>query len=53
MKWTTTVDDDGNLILPDELLQELGWVDGDMLEWVDREDGTFELKKVKENQDVI
>ena len=44
-----TLEEDGDdLILPfpDELLNELGWGDGDTLEWIDNGDGTLTLKKV-------
>ena len=49
MTWTLPVeeDDEGNLFitLPDELLEEAGWKEDDELEWTDRGDGSFELKK--------
>jgi len=50
MTWTTTVDDDGVLTIPNELIEKLGWKDGDMLDWIDNKDGTFTLKKL-ENTD--
>jgi len=37
------------LQLTDKLLEEVGWKEGDILEWVDRLDGTFLLKK-KDNE---
>lgn len=46
-KTTLTVDDDGILHLSEELLQETGWKEGDLLEWVDKKDGTWELRKVE------
>lgn len=45
MKATLTVDDDGVLTFPPEMLEELGWKEGDMLEWIDNNDGSFTLKK--------
>ncbi len=45
MKTTLTVSDDGILTFTEELLQETGWKEGDMLEWVDNGDGSFTLKK--------
>jgi len=45
----TTVEQDGDdLILPfpDEVLDKLGWVEGDTLEWIDNGDSTLTLKKV-------
>ena len=49
MKTTLTVDDDGVLTLPEDILQETGWKDGDVLEWIDNKDGTLELRKVDES----
>ena len=52
--WTVTVeeaeDGSGDLVmpLPQEMLDEVGWMPGDNLKWVDREDGTWEIRKVEE-----
>jgi bifunctional DNA-binding transcriptional regulator/antitoxin component of YhaV-PrlF toxin-antitoxin module len=37
----------GDLILPlpEELLKETGWKTGDVLEWIDNNDGTYTLRK--------
>jgi len=43
---TLTVDDNGILQLPDDMLEELGWNEGDVLEWIEQDDGSFLLKKV-------
>ena len=45
MRTTLTVDDDGILTFPDEMLEGLGWKEGDMLEWIDNKDGSFSLVK--------
>lgn len=45
--WTLPVDEDGVLVLPDELWEKLGWKENDTLEWVDRGDGSFLLVKVE------
>ena len=51
--WTITLEEDsetGELILPlsDEMLEGLGWTEGDVIEWIDNKDGTWSLiKKVK------
>ena len=48
--WTLTVEEDpetGDAILqfsPD-LLEQTGWKEGDTLEWIDRGDGSWQLKK--------
>ena len=33
------------LPLPEELLKEVGWVEGDAIEFIDNKDGTFTLRK--------
>jgi len=56
--WTVNVKEDeqtGDLILPlnDDILQECGFAVGDSIEWVDRGDGSWEIRKVekvKENE---
>ena len=49
MKTTLTVNNDGILEFPDEVLEELGWKEGDVLEWVDNNDGSFSLVKPDEH----
>lgn len=39
-------DDECILPLPDTLLDELGWQDGDVLDWIVNEDNTITIKKV-------
>ena len=51
--WTVIIEEDvetGDVILPfpQEMLDEVGWMPGDNLKWVDREDGTWEIRKVEE-----
>ena len=43
--WTITVDEEGILTLPDELLNRLQWKEGDILDWQDNPDGTITLTK--------
>jgi len=45
MKTTLTVDENGILTFPDELMEELGWGEGDVLEWITNDDGSFTLEK--------
>ena len=45
MKTVLTVDDDGILTFPPEMLEILGWKEGDVLQWIDNNDGSFQLKK--------
>ena len=45
MKTTLIVDDDGVITFPPEMIEELGWKEGDVLEWIDNKDGSFALKK--------
>ena len=46
---TLTIDDDGVLTFTDEILQETGWKEGDMLEFIDNGD-SFILRLVDESQ---
>ena len=51
--WTVIIEEDvetGDVILPfpQEMLDEVGWMPGDNLNWVDRGDGTWEIRKVEE-----
>lgn len=48
--WTFTVQEDpetGDLILPfsDEILAEVGWKEGDVIEWIDNKDGSWTMRK--------
>lgn len=50
-KWTLPVEVDGltgdcMINLPDDLLEKVGWKENDQLEWIDRGDGSYELRKV-------
>ena len=47
--WTVSVDEEGVLILPDELLDKMGWGEGDDLEWIEEPDGSIILKKYEPN----
>ena len=49
MKTTLTVSDDGILTFPEEFLEEVGWKEGDVLEWIDNKDGSFSLVKPNDN----
>lgn len=40
-----TVNDDCYVTLPEDILSQLNWKEGDMLKWVDRGAGMFEVKK--------
>jgi hypothetical protein len=58
--WTLTIEQDpetGDLVLPftQEILDELKWKEGDVLEWVDNKDGSWSLikKKQKKNKKVV
>jgi hypothetical protein len=43
--WTITIDDNGMLPLPTELLAETKWSEGDYLQWIDNHDGSWTLIK--------
>lgn len=44
---------DAILPLPQELLDEMGWKEGDVLDWKDNKDGSFSLTKVRETEIVL
>lgn len=50
-QWTITLEeaDDGSgdmvMPLPQDFLDEAGWKEGDVLEWIDNKDGSWSLKK--------
>jgi len=51
VKWQLPVQVDGltgecYINLPDDLLERAGLKEGDMVEWIDRNDGIFEMRKV-------
>ena len=52
ISWTITVEEDPDtgdaiLPLPQEMLDRLGWVEGDTANWTENEDGSWALSKVK------
>lgn len=49
--YTITVEEDGDdiiLPIPEEILKNLGWTEGDMLEWVINDDTTITLRKAND-----
>lgn len=48
--WTLEVqkleDGDQYLEFPKELMEEVGWEEGDVLKWIDNGDGSWTLKKL-------
>lgn len=48
IKTTLRVDDDGVLTFPDEMMEKLGWKEGDTLEWIDNKDGSWSLVKCED-----
>lgn len=53
--WTIKLEEDpktGDLILPftTEILQEVGWKEGDTIEWIDNKDGSWSLVKKEEKK---
>lgn len=50
-QWTVTVEEDpetGDIVLPlpQDMLDQVGWVEGDTLDWIDNKDGTWSIQKV-------
>ena len=49
-RWTLTIEEDpetgdGILTFPEDLLEQAGWKEGDVLEWIDLNNGSWQLKK--------
>jgi len=42
----------GDLVLPftNEILEEVGWKEGDVLEWIDNKNGSWSLVKKEEKK---
>jgi len=56
-KWVIEVkgrdgsDDELYIELPPDALDQMGWHEGDTIEWVDRNNGSWELKKAGHGKD--
>ncbi len=52
---TLESDDEGNLVLPlsDDILKEVGWETGDVIDWIDNKDGSWTMKKKIKKQFVL
>jgi hypothetical protein len=54
--WTVTAkeadDDSGDIVLPlpQDMLDQVGWTEGDTLEWIDNKDGSWSIQKVIDEQ---
>jgi len=44
-KWTLKFDAEGFMPIPEDVLNELGWGEDDVLEWIENDDGSFTLRK--------
>ena len=47
-KWILPVEEDGDdcvVTFPEDLLEQTGWKEGDVLEWIDQGDGSFKMVK--------
>ena len=47
--YTAEVQEDENgpfIVFPDDMMEEVGWQEGDRIEWIDNGNGSFTLKKV-------
>lgn len=52
--WTVEIEWDGEdaiLPLPEEVLKHLDLKEGDTVKWIDREDGSWEIKKIPYDSD--
>jgi hypothetical protein len=54
-KFVATVEEDENgdpiIPLPEEMLAELGWKEGDTLDWKKNDDGTYSLSKIEQTDE--
>jgi hypothetical protein len=52
---TLESDEEGNLVLPlsEDILKEVGWETGDVIDWIDNKDGSWTLKKKEPTQFVL
>ena len=44
-RYLTQIDDEGLLTIPEDILKENGWEEGDVLEFIDNYDGSFSIRK--------
>lgn len=42
-RYLTRIDDEGMLTIPENILKENGWEEGDVLEFIDNYDGSFSI----------
>jgi bifunctional DNA-binding transcriptional regulator/antitoxin component of YhaV-PrlF toxin-antitoxin module len=49
--WFCDVTENGVLIIPDDLWEQIDWKIGDDIEFIDQEDGSFILQKVMDQLD--
>lgn len=42
-RYLTRIDDEGILTIPENILKENGWEEGDVLEFIDNYDGSFSI----------
>tara|TARA_A200000113_G_scaffold185863_3_gene172796 strand:+ start:886 stop:1062 length:177 start_codon:yes stop_codon:yes gene_type:complete len=49
--WSLTVDENGVIEIPTELIAQTGWDDDTLLEWDVNEDGTISLRAVDPQSD--
>jgi bifunctional DNA-binding transcriptional regulator/antitoxin component of YhaV-PrlF toxin-antitoxin module len=53
MQWTLEVDEEGTVTFPEDLLAVTGWKAGDTLRWVDNKDGSWNLIKADQVDDIL
>jgi hypothetical protein len=49
-KWVITVQENGKtkdlyIQFPEDAISQVGWIEGDVIEWLDNGDGSWTLKK--------
>lgn len=46
-----TYETDYTITFPDDFLEKTGWKEGDEILWIDRKDGTYEIRKLELKED--
>ena len=51
--WVIDVDENGVMTFPEEVILELNWQYGDVIEWTHNQNGTFTLRKVDNSSEQV
>lgn len=56
-QWLIVVQENGKdkelfIQLPEDALSQMGWAEGDLIEWLENSDGSWTLKKSQPQEDI-